>query len=135
MEDLYLDRINISDEGGKILAHGLYMNKSLVNLSLRCSRNGVSIGDDGLRALSLGLSRNFTLQSLNLSGNTAITAAGLRSLQKYFRSPSCALENLTLTLTLNEINNCDEGALALSHALSRNKSVKKMYFGLREGSR
>ncbi len=90
--------------------------------------NDVScISDDGLRALSIGLSRNTTLRKLNLSGNTVITASGLRSLEKYFRSPSCAMESLIL----NEINIGDEGAHALAHVLGRNKSVKRLYFGER----
>ena len=66
-------------------------------MSLRCWENDdVSIGDDGLKALALGLSRNSHLKILDLSGNTAITATGLRSLKQYFQSPSCALETLTL---------------------------------------
>lgn len=123
LRDLNLDLVNINDEGGKILAHVLTINKSLVKLSLRCW-NDVSIDDDGLRALSSGLSRNNTLQSLDLSSNTAITVAGLRSLKQYFSSPSCALENLAL----HGINIGDEGSHALADALGRNKSVKRLRF-------
>ncbi len=124
LKDLYLDRININDEGGGILAKTLSINKSLVKLSLRSYENGVSISDDGLRALSTGLSRNTTLRSLHLSGNTAITAVGFRALKQYFSSPSCALENLYL----NRINIGDEGAHALADALGRNKSLKRLLF-------
>eukprot|EP00984_Skeletonema_dohrnii_P014715 scaffold6228_cov144-Skeletonema_dohrnii-CCMP3373.AAC.5 len=125
LKDLWLDRINISEEGGKILGDALSINESLVSLSLRCWGNDdVSIGDDGLKALAHGLSRNSHLKELDLSRNTAITATGLRSLKQYFRSPSCALENLTLY----DINFGDKGAYALAYALRENKSLKFLYF-------
>ena len=127
LEDLCLDRINISDEGGIILANALSSNKSLVSLSLSCDQNGISISDDGLRTLAIGLSRNSQLKTLDLTGNTAITASGLRSLKQCFRSPSCALENLRLY----GINIGDEGAHALADALGGNKSLKTLYFGER----
>mmetsp|Transcript_32311 Transcript_32311/g.48801 ORF Transcript_32311/g.48801 Transcript_32311/m.48801 type:complete len:590 (-) Transcript_32311:115-1884(-) len=125
LEDLRLDRIYICEEGGKILGDALSINESLVSLSLRCWGNDdVSIGDDGLKALAHGLSRNSHLKELDLSRNTAITATGLRSLKQYFRSPSCALENLTLY----DINFGDKGAYALAYALRENKSLKFLYF-------
>ena len=99
------------------------MNKSLVSLSL----NGVSIGDDGLRALALGLLHNTHLKSLDLSGNSAITASGLRSLEEYFESPSCALKELNLYRT----NIGDEGAQALTASLRRNKSLSSLSFNER----
>jgi Ran GTPase-activating protein (RanGAP) involved in mRNA processing and transport len=116
-------RINIV-EGGKILADALSINKSLVSLSLYCRRTDMSICDDGLRALAAGLSRNSTLQELELSGITAITAAGLRSLKQYFRSPLCALK----TLFIQSINFGDEGAYALADALRHNKSLQSLSF-------
>ena len=125
LEDLRLDGINISDEGGKTLASALSINKSLVKLSLRCGQNGISIGDVGLRALALGLSSNSHLNTLELSGNTAITASGLRSFKEYFRSPSCALKRLNLL----GINIGDAGAHALADALDQNNSLKDLYFG------
>jgi Ran GTPase-activating protein (RanGAP) involved in mRNA processing and transport len=123
LEKLRLDRINLGDGGGKILADALSINKSLVSLSLLCV-GGMSIGNEGLRALSVGLSRNSTLRELDLSGNTAITAAGLHSLKWYFRSPLCALE----TLFIKSINFGDKGAYALADALARNKSLKRLLF-------
>ena len=128
LEGLWLYRINIGEEGGKFLGDALSINKSLITMSLRCWENDdVSIGDDGLKALALGLSRNSHLKILDLSGNTAITATGLRSLKQYFQSPSCALE----TLTLYDINFGDEGACALTDALGRNKSVKSLHYDVR----
>eukprot|EP00984_Skeletonema_dohrnii_P025672 scaffold14845_cov115-Skeletonema_dohrnii-CCMP3373.AAC.4 len=124
LEDLQLDRISIYEEGGKILGDALSINTSLVTLSLKCWGNDVSIGDDGLKALALGLSRNSHLKNLDLSGNRAITSVGLRSLKQYFQSPSCALE----TLSLSYIDFGDEGAYALTDALGQNKSVKSMRF-------
>eukprot|EP00984_Skeletonema_dohrnii_P019943 scaffold9636_cov76-Skeletonema_dohrnii-CCMP3373.AAC.4 len=124
LEDLWLDRISICEEGGKLLGDALSINTSLLTLSLWCGENDVSIGDDGLKALALGLSRNSHLKVLNLSENTAITSVGLRSLKQYFQSPSCALE----TLTLFAINFGDELACALAEALGQNKSVKSMRF-------
>eukprot|EP00985_Skeletonema_marinoi_P007981 scaffold3554_cov83-Skeletonema_marinoi.AAC.3 len=48
LEDLRLDRINICEEGGKILGDALSINKSLITMSLNCWENDdVSIGDDG----------------------------------------------------------------------------------------
>ena len=126
LEDLCLDGINISDEGGLFLAAALSVNQTLVSLSLKCDWGGVSIGDYGLRALALGLSQNSHLKSLNLSGNTAITASGLRSLEDYFGSPSCALEKLELY----RINIGDRGARALADALRRNKSLRSLFFNV-----
>jgi Ran GTPase-activating protein (RanGAP) involved in mRNA processing and transport len=124
LEKLDLARINHGDDGGKILADALSINKSLVSLSLSCGETDISIGDGGLRALAAGLSRNSTLREVNLSGNTAITASGLHSLKQYFRSPLCALE----TLFIQSINVGDKGAYALADALARNKSLKRLLF-------
>ncbi|KAK1735903.1 leucine-rich repeat protein [Skeletonema marinoi] len=125
LEDLRLDRINIGEEGGKILGDALSINTSLVTLSLSCGENGVSIGDDGLNALALGLSHNSHLKYLDLSGNRAITSVGLRSLKQYFQSPSCALEKLIIY----SIDFGDEGAYALADdALGQNKSLKVLIF-------
>mmetsp|Transcript_18243 Transcript_18243/g.26986 ORF Transcript_18243/g.26986 Transcript_18243/m.26986 type:complete len:598 (+) Transcript_18243:1097-2890(+) len=127
LEDLWLDSISICEEGGKLLGDALFVNTSLLTLSLRCVGGGMSIDDDGLKALALGLSRNSHLKILNLSENTAITSVGLRSLKQYFRSPSCALD----TLFINSINIGDEGACALADALGQNKSLKSLSFDKR----
>ncbi|KAK1734050.1 leucine-rich repeat protein [Skeletonema marinoi] len=124
LEDLCLDRIHIGD-GGKVLARALSINKSLVSLSLTCGGGMVSISDDGLRALTAGLSHNCTLRELDLSENTAITAIGLSHLRQYLWAPSCALESLSIYC----INFGDEGAFALVDALTRNKSLKELLFG------
>ena len=124
LEDLRLDGINVSNEGWNALADALSVNKSLVSLSLQCGWGGVSIGDDGLRALARGLSHNSHLKTLDLSGNRAITTSGLRSLEEYFGSPSCALKQLKLF----EINIGDKGACALADALGENKSLKTLHF-------
>jgi len=63
LEDLRLDRINICEDGGKILGDALSVNTSLVSLSLRCEDNDMSIGDNGLKALAVGLSRNSHLKN------------------------------------------------------------------------
>ena len=84
----------------------------------------MSIGDNGLKALAVGLLRNSHLKKLNLSENTAITSVGLRSLKQYFRSPTCALK----TLIIKSVNIGDEGACALADALGRNKSLKRLSF-------
>jgi len=127
LEDLWLDSISICEEGGKLLGDALFVNTSLLTLSLRCVGGGMSIDDDGLKALALGLSRNSHLKILNLSENTAITSVGLRSLKQYLRSSLCALE----TLSVDFINFGDEGAYALADALGQNKSVKSLHFGVR----
>jgi hypothetical protein len=125
LEDLRLDGINFRNEGWNTLAGALSINKSLVSLSLQCEWwDGVSIGDDVLRALARGLSHNSHLKTLDLSGNTAITASGLRSLEKYFRSPSCALKELNLF----GINIGDMGAHALADVLAGNKSLSSLSF-------
>ena len=127
LQDLRLDGVNISYEGWSILAGALPINNSLVSLSLQNWWGGESIGDDELRALTLGLSQNSHLKSLNLSKNTAITASGLRFLEEYLGSPSCALEDLSLF----GINIGDKGARALADALRRNSSLKTLYFSER----
>ena len=128
LQDLCLDGIDISYEGWNILSDALSINNSLVSLSLKGWQDDESIiGDDGLRALALGLSHNSHLKSLNLSGNSAITASGLRSLGDYLGSFSCALEKLELY----RINFGDEGAQALADALRQNKSLVSLHFGVR----
>jgi len=127
LEDLWLDSISICEEGGKLLGDALFVNTSLLTLSLRCVGGGMSIDDDGLKALALGLSRNSHLKILNLSENTAITSVGLRSLKQYLRSSLCALE----TLSVDFINFGDEGAYALADALGQNKSLKSLSFDKR----
>ena len=124
LENLRLDRISICEEIEKLLGDALSVNTSLVLLSLSCGENGISIGDDGLKALALGLSHNSHLKELNLSRNRAITSVGLRSLKQYFRSSLCALE----TLNFNFIDFADESAYALAYALGRNKSLKVLLF-------
>ena len=126
LEDLCLDGINFSYEyhGWNTLADALSTNNSLVSLSLQCWWGDVSIGDDGLRALARGLSHNSHLKTLDLSGNRAITTSGLRSLEKYLQSPSCALKELNLF----GINIGDMGAHALADVLAGNKSLSSLSF-------
>ena len=131
LEDLCFDEIDISDEGGNILADALSVNQTLVSLSLRNWFRGagrVRIGDVGLRALAHGLSRNSHLEFLDLSGHSAITPSGLRYLREYFGSQSCALKELKLC----GINIGDEGAHALGYALYGNKSLSSLYFDERD---
>ena len=123
LEDLCLDRVNLTIAG----AFPISINESLVSLSLSCFFVGFSIGDDGLRALALGLSYNSQLESLDLSGNSAITVSGLRSLNQYFGSPLCALKRLNLS----GIDISDDCAHALADALDGNKSLKTLYFSER----
>ena len=129
LKDLRLDGINLSIEGWNTLADALSVNKSVVSLSLKSSWDSLGIGDDALRALAVGLSHNCLLKTLDLSGNTAVTASGLRSLKEYFRSPSCALKDLNLF----DINISDKSAHALADALFGNKSLLNLRFGLSGG--
>ncbi len=119
LEYLSLDRINIiEEEGGKLLARALSVNKSLLTLSLQ----DASIDNVGLRNLATGLLSNTSLQKLDLSSNTSITAAGLSHFKQYFESSTCSLQ----VLDIYSINIGDEGALALVDALAHSKSLKEL---------
>jgi Ran GTPase-activating protein (RanGAP) involved in mRNA processing and transport len=119
LDDLNLDRIiNIGEEGRKILGSGLSSNKSLLTLSL-CN---ASINDIGMRNLVAGLVSNTSLQALDISSNTSITAAGLSHFKQYFEAPTCSLQ----FLGIYSMNIGEEGALALVDALTHNKSLKEL---------
>jgi hypothetical protein len=120
VDNLNLNRINIGEEGGAFLGRGLSSNKSLLTLSLR----DASIDNVGLRNLVAGLSSNNSLQKLDLSSNTSITAVGLSHFKHYFQSSTCSLQ----VLDIYSINIGDEGALALVDALAHSKSLKELGF-------
>jgi Ran GTPase-activating protein (RanGAP) involved in mRNA processing and transport len=120
VDNLNLNRINIGEEGGAFLGRGLSSNKSLLTLSLR----DASIDNVGLRNLVTGLSSNNSLQNLDLSSNTSITAVGLSHFKHYFQSSTCSLQ----VLDIYSINIGDEGALALVDALAHSKSLKELGF-------
>ena len=86
---------------------------------------GVGMDDDKLGTVMEGLTYSSTLRELNISGNDALTAAGLRRhLHPYLSSKYCTLK----TLDVSFINIGDEGALVFAYALVHNKSLSKLCF-------
>ena len=82
-----------------------------------------SIDDGALKALVKGMSNCVFLTTVRLSGNSLITAAGLRSLSTLFQSENCALKNLYL----ERMNIGDDGATALAERLVGNKSLQFLF--------
>jgi hypothetical protein len=71
--------------------------------------------------MAAALTNTTTLQTLWLSRNSSITAAGLRALSRVFRS-ACPVE----TLQLEEMNIGDDGTEALAAGLAGNTSLKHL---------
>jgi Ran GTPase-activating protein (RanGAP) involved in mRNA processing and transport len=85
------------------------------------SMSGNDFDDESLQILAVALANTTTLQTLTLSENSSITAAGLRALSSLFRS-ACPVE----TLHLEDMNIGDDGAEALTAALAGNTSLKHL---------
>eukprot|EP00984_Skeletonema_dohrnii_P037577 scaffold39796_cov139-Skeletonema_dohrnii-CCMP3373.AAC.1 len=83
-----------------------------------------TITDEGVQALASGLINNSNLEILRLSGHGSITAAGLRSLSAFFQSESCALKEFWL----HNMSIGDDGASALADGLVGNKSLEELRF-------
>ena len=84
---------------------------------------GANICDEGAIALSSGLSRNTTLEELNLGGNLGIKERGWQAISEALRSPTCRLTKLIL------ISNCikDEAAISLADALRSRNTLKTLH--------
>mmetsp|Transcript_32267 Transcript_32267/g.65629 ORF Transcript_32267/g.65629 Transcript_32267/m.65629 type:complete len:698 (+) Transcript_32267:77-2170(+) len=84
---------------------------------------GNDFDDEDLQTLVAALTNATTLQSLWLSSNRSIAAAGLRALSQLFSSASvCPLE----TLHIEDMNIGDEGAEALVDGLRGNTTLKHL---------
>lgn len=82
-----------------------------------------AIDDADLQTLVSGLVTScISLKKLYLSGNRAITAAGLRCLAGLFQSGNCCLESLYL----DKMKIGDEGSEALASGLTGNTSLKHL---------
>ncbi len=120
LKHLYLDSMNMGDEGIRTIATGLASLHSLETLDL--SEN--SVGDDGLLAIATGIASLQLLKTLDLSGNRLISAVGLRSLSALLQSDSCSLT----TLYLWDIGFGDDGAAALADGLKGNNKLTTLIF-------
>nr|XP_022321734.1 glutamate-rich protein 3-like isoform X9 [Crassostrea virginica] len=85
------------------------------------------IGDEGIEQISTLLEANTSLKTLNLNGNTRITASGWKRLGKALRK-NTSLE--TLTLDFNKIG--DEGVACIVSGLKDNQTLRVLE--LEEGS-
>ena len=83
-----------------------------------------NIDDNSLQTLAAGLMNNTTLEQLDLSGNPSITANGLTYLVPFLQSQSCPLTSFHF----NTIYIDDLCAAVLAHGLSKNKSLKRLWF-------
>ena len=83
-----------------------------------------NVDDEGVKALVGAIASNNTLEVLDLSQNTSITAKGLSSLSSLLRSEKCCLRELAL----RDMYIGDDGAAALVGALAGNKSLKRLDF-------
>eukprot|EP00985_Skeletonema_marinoi_P024795 scaffold17578_cov73-Skeletonema_marinoi.AAC.1 len=122
LEDLYLSHNSFSVFGLRSL--GTLVQRA-TRLKSLCLRNN-AIDDEGMQCLVEGIVNCCSLQTLDLSNNQSITAAGLTSLFPFFRSDNCCLEELWL----REINFGDEGAAALANGLIGNESLTTLPFSL-----
>ena len=118
LERLYLDQMNIDEDGAAVLATGLASLPSLKRLDLR----GTSIGDRGLQDLVRGLV-NCNLEELNLSGNTLMdSVSGIKSLGKLVAQTtnmrSLFLSNSSLT---------DEGLQSFVEGMANCCSLTQLY--------
>jgi hypothetical protein len=106
---------SIGAEGAARIGRALILNTALIALDL----SQCDIEDNGAVELFRCLARNSTLKFLNLSGNF-LTSKAASAAAAYLRVPTVGLE--TLYMACNAID--DEGALALSHAVAHNKSLR-----------
>jgi len=123
IENLYLSHNSFSVFGLRSL--GALMQRTTRLTSLWLGRN--AINDEGLECLVEGIVNCCSLQTLDLSNNQSITAAGLTSLSTFFRSDNCCLEKLWLW----GINFGDDGAVALADGLMGNNSLTHVNFDSR----
>ena len=89
---------------------------------LDLSFNGIN--DEGLEVMVEGLLECGDLETLDLSFNPFITAAGLKHLSTFLSSTKCTLE----TLLIEDVDMGDDGVEALVVGLVDNKSLKKLVF-------
>jgi hypothetical protein len=125
LERLDLGSVNIGNEGAITLASGLMDYKSLTYLDLSSN----NIGDEGLQSLVSGLTTaaNASLETLNLSGNSRISIAGIRSLSTLIQSERSCLKELDLSRT--DIG--DDEAVVLADALTSNTSLVDLRLSMR----
>ena len=111
----------ISDQGLQALASSLALNSELRTLHLTDN----SIGDAGVEALTDSLAHNTSLRELSLSGNASITEIGMTAMSRVLTTHTSCLEDLRF----EGIGIGIGGLRALAHALSQNKSLKKLCVG------
>lgn len=146
LTEINLEKNEIDDRGVAALAANIASKPALTALNLNGNRiglNGVKalvehlstpdhplpelhlannhLDDAAVGALGALLSKNSTIQHVNLSGNK-IGNAGAKALAQSLLSDDSNI--LSLDLSNNEIGN--EGALALQHLLEKNHSLAKV---------
>ena len=120
LEELELSHASIDYDKAAALSSGLVGLHSLKDLSLRNS----IVGDDALHCLIAAIENNATLEWLDVSQNTSITAKGLNTLSILLKSERCSLKYLDL----RDMRIGDDGAKLLAEALAGNKSLKRLEF-------
>ncbi len=122
LDNLYLFTNDIGRNGCRALGSMLssWHAPSLKYLDL----GNNSIDDRGLQSLVGGMINCCNLEIVKLSGNTSITAAGLRSLSTLFQSENCPLKYLWI----EKLRIGDDGAAALAEGLVGNNSLKQLLF-------
>ncbi|KAK1732316.1 leucine-rich repeat protein [Skeletonema marinoi] len=116
--DLSCNDFSLAAAGLISLSDWLQSNQmDLKHLDVECC----GINDEGLQALCVGAAKH--CEDLQLAGNDAITASGLRYLSTSLQSESCRLENLYL----GRMNIGDDGAEVLARGLIGNKSLRCLH--------
>lgn len=115
LQTLNLAHNDITDKSVKIIANYLRENITLLKLNLAFNRIGVNI--ETIKSFTKALSKNTTLQALNLQGMHCSDTRALHFAKMLKKNKSLTILNLSLASIR------DKGALALSHALRKNKTL------------
>ena len=120
-----LDELHISEDGtfsaiGLKSLCSLFQTGTGVNLKCLNIRDN-NIDDNGLKALTEGMTSCCSLTALDLSHNESITAAGLKAFVQ--SSPRSLIELALWGMRLG-----DDGATALAEGLVGNDTMEKLYF-------
>jgi hypothetical protein len=135
LKDLNVSYNRIDDEALSYLVEGLCSSSSSTPTKVLVEIHKINNDDNGSSSNNnnkkkkkkkndLGYNDNCSLKQLCLTGNSSISSTGLREVTSLMSTPHCNLEQLWLY----HINIGDEGASILADGLSKNKSLRKLWF-------
>ena len=119
IEELSLsDVTGITDEDMRHFSHMLVTNEALKELNL----TNCNISDKGVQYICKGLTKNHTLTSLDISGNSQITSASISEIANLIQTTQSLK---TLYLHNTSLNNDDIKTICTS--LTENTAIKEIY--------